>query len=97
MKNAYGSYTSVSAGIISLDKRSEGALNLSESGVDYYTNGIERVSFKYSHIPGDSDWHSYVQLKAKPLPHKNHIAAMPGGHSFHRLVFDDETGYMGWE
>ena len=54
-------------------------------------------SVTFDHITGDPDWHSYVQLKAKPLPQKNHIAAMPGGHDFKRMVIDINTGLMGWE
>ena len=48
-------------------------------------------------IPGSPDWHDYLQFKTKGLPHKNHIAAMPGGHDFKHVVIDINTGLMGWE
>ena len=48
-------------------------------------------------IPGSPDWHDYLQFKTKGLPHKNHIAAMPDGHDFKRVVVDINTGLMGWE
>lgn len=62
-------------------------------------NASQALSFSvtFGHITGDPDWHSYVQLKAKPLPHKSHIAAMPGNHNFHNVVIDEYTGLMGWE
>ena len=47
-------------------------------------------------IPGDSDWHDYVQLKIQGLPHKNHIAA-GGGANFKNVVIDTVTGLMGYE
>ncbi|PNE24782.1 hypothetical protein BHU16_05205 [Tannerella sp. oral taxon 808] len=67
-----------------------------DTGISYVTNS-ETFSVSIDHIDGDPDWHSYIQLKAKGLPHKNHISAMWGGHEFHNVVIDTRTGLMGWE
>lgn len=69
--------------------------------INYDKLGMEKGGNEFSatiaHIDNDPDWKSYVQLKVKPLPHKNHIAYMPGGHDFKRVVIDINTGLMGWE
>ena len=67
-----------------------------DTGISYVTNS-ETFSVSIDHIDGDPDWHSYIQLKAKGLPHKNHISAMWGGHEFHNVVIDTRTGLLGWE
>lgn len=69
--------------------------------INYDKLGMEKGGNEFSatiaHIDNDPDWKSYVQLKVKPLPHKNHIAYMPGSHDFKRVVIDINTGLMGWE
>ena len=64
---------------------------------DAQANQALSFSVTFGHIDGDPDWHSYVQLKAKPLPHKNHIAAKPGNHAFRSVVIDEYTGLFGYE
>ena len=56
-----------------------------------------KFSVGFAHLQGDPDWHSYLCVRMTSLPHKNHIAYMPGGHNFHRVVVDENTGLMGWE
>ena len=51
----------------------------------------------FAHLDGDPDWHSYLCVRMMSLPHKNHIAYMPGGHDFKRVVIDINTGRIGWE
>ena len=69
--------------------------------INYDKLGMEKGGNEFSatiaHIDNDPDWKSYVQLKVKPLPHKNHIAYMPGSHDFKHVVIDINTGLMGWE
>ena len=64
---------------------------------DIHANQALSFSVTFDHIDGDPDWHSYVQLKVKPLPHKNHIAAKPGNHAFRSVVIDEYTGLFGYE
>ena len=55
-----------------------------------------KFSVNYDQID-PRDWHRYIALNVSELPHKNHIANMSGSHNFHRVVWDDVTGLMGWE
>ena len=64
---------------------------------DIHANQALSFSVTFDHIDGDPDWHSYVQLKVKPLPHKNHIVAKPGNHAFRSVVIDEYTGLFGYE
>lgn len=59
-------------------------------------NGSGTIGFKIARIPGDPDWHSYVQCQLRGLPHKNHIAA-GGGANFKNVVIDINSGLLGWE
>ena len=64
----------------------DGGITYTKSGVTS-SLGIGRI---------DADWHSYAKLSLD-LPHKNHIAAMPGSHNFKNVVIDTVTGLMGYE
>ena len=97
LKGADAGFTDIQGGSIAIDNGSLGALYLSYGGISL-SKGVETwFGIEYSHIQNDPDWKSYVQLKVKPLPHKNHIAYMPGGHDFKHVVIDINTGLMGWE
>lgn len=56
-----------------------------------------KFSVGFAHLQGDPDWHSYLCVRMTSLPHKNHIAYMPGSHDFKHVVIDINTGLMGWE
>lgn len=70
----------------SISISTDGGITYTKSGVTS-SLGIGRI---------DADWHSYAKLSLD-LPHKNHIANMPGSHNFKNVVIDTVTGLMGYE
>ena len=83
------------AGWISLSSQNGTTTRFIDGAFEIF-NGSGSIGFKIARIPGDPDWHSYVQCQLRGLPHKNHIAA-GGGANFKNVVIDINSGLLGWE